>query len=285
MFRKPSTAIIRNHHHKIMNITHFTFPSAFLICLCSASLSSAAPRNFEDKFGRIINAELVSHAGASLDTVTINKGGKEMVVKVDIFSAKDQEFIRTWMKNEPATVDYRFRITAERKTTKPAAKADGSDPFIGKPANSETFNIKVTNLTRQPVSGMALEYRVYTSSYPTTMADLRDRLGAGKGFGGLGRKGRAEKIEPVTKFSEHSQPIEGEIKYNHSTTIETKPVSKFSAENPFTNDRYEDEVLGIIVRIYDAGGKMVHEHRDSKVKEMKWATKAERKEEFGIVID
>ena len=59
--------------------------------------STLMARVFEDQFGRIINAELVSHTGNESENVTIKKSGKKMVVKVSLFSEKDQKFIRDWI--------------------------------------------------------------------------------------------------------------------------------------------------------------------------------------------
>ena len=70
---------------------------------------------FEDQFGRIMNAELVSHTGAEGENVTIKKSGKDMVVKVALFSEKDQKFIREWMKKTPPTLDYNFRVEVAKK--------------------------------------------------------------------------------------------------------------------------------------------------------------------------
>ena len=67
-------------------------------------LSSSAVRSFEDKFGRVLVAELVSHAGIDADTVEIEKDGKKMEVRIDAFSEKDQQFIRDWMKRTPPTL-------------------------------------------------------------------------------------------------------------------------------------------------------------------------------------
>ena len=44
-------------------------------------------RQFEDKFGRVIEAELVSHTGADSETVRIDRGGKTFEDKLDLFSA------------------------------------------------------------------------------------------------------------------------------------------------------------------------------------------------------
>ena len=86
-----------------------------LAALAALSLSGIEAKQFEDKFGRVMVAELVSHTGADGNIVKIDKGGKKMDVKIDVFSEKDQQFIRDWMKNTPPTLDYAFRVQAVKK--------------------------------------------------------------------------------------------------------------------------------------------------------------------------
>ena len=49
--------------------------TAFIVS-CITAPSSLFARVFEDQFGRIINAELVSHTGNESENVTIKKSGK-----------------------------------------------------------------------------------------------------------------------------------------------------------------------------------------------------------------
>ena len=117
---------------------------------------------FEDQFGRIINAELISHTGAEGENVTIKKSGKKIVVKVALFSEKDQKFIRGWMKETPPTLDYNFRVEVAKKEiqSKPSA-----NPFEKSSSGKTAFLMRLTNLTRQPVNGLRVEYRAYMKDY------------------------------------------------------------------------------------------------------------------------
>ena len=81
---------------------------AYLIGVSIVLMASTAARLFEDKYGRILDAQLVSHPGFNADNIKIDKDGKKLEVKVNVFSIKDQEFIRNWMKNTPPTLDYAF---------------------------------------------------------------------------------------------------------------------------------------------------------------------------------
>ena len=112
----------------------------FFVCIIGITIiliASTAARVFEDKYGRIINAQLVSHSGPAADRIKINKGGKEMNVKVDVFSKKDQEFIRSWMKSTPPTLDYAFRI----ETAKKKQSEDKGDRITFNTTPSTLYNV------------------------------------------------------------------------------------------------------------------------------------------------
>ena len=56
-------------------------------------------REFEDSFGRVMKAELVSHTGADADTVKIRKAtGRSSTSSCPFSSDDDQAAIREWMK-------------------------------------------------------------------------------------------------------------------------------------------------------------------------------------------
>lgn len=265
----------------------------------AVSLSSSGAREFEDKFGRMINAELVAHTGIDGELVTIDKGGKQMRVKVALFSQKDQQFIREWMKQTPPSIDYSFRVAAVRKEAaapEPEAAPEGDvgeagrEAFAraraGASAASELYEIVVTNLTRQTVRGLKVKYRLYMMDYPSSFEELRDAFeGGGGGFEALRRGGRGGGgVKPKLEHIEVSVPIEGALKYNESTSVETKPIQIHSGKNPLNGDRYKDEILGMIVRVYEPGGKMVFEHRDKKTEDFLWEVEKPG-DEFGIRIE
>ena len=124
--------------------------------------STLIARVFEDQFGRIINAELVSHTGNESENVTIKKSGKNMVVKVSLFSEKDQKFIRDWMTKTPPSLDYNFRVQVAKKDIE---NKPGGSPFEKSDDKRVAYLMRLTNLTRQPVSGLRVEYRAYMKDY------------------------------------------------------------------------------------------------------------------------
>ena len=210
-------------------------PTALAIAAISSLtlLSSAAPaREFEDKFGRIIEAELVSHTGAAAENVTINKGGKEFEVKVSIFSEKDQQFIRDWMKANPPKLNYAFRVEAEKKKL---TSSSSSSSYSRSKSQVYVYEVKVTNLTRQPVSDITIEYLAFmkTSSSSTN-----------------------SKGDTIT--------VKGPMRYNQTATFTTKPFTLDSYRYSYyysSSYSYKDSLLGVLVRVKDPQGNVIEDYR------------------------
>ncbi len=252
--------------------------------------STLMARVFEDQFGRIINAELVSHTGNESENVTIKKSGKKMVVKVSLFSEKDQKFIRDWMTKTPPSLDYNFRVQVAKKDIE---NKPGGSPFEKSDDKRVAYLMRLTNLTRQPVSGLRVEYRAYMKDYGgggstssireeaeaagrdlSGISDkqiedfIRDRFGGGSRRRG-GDYGRSTK--PKITHIEESKSIEETLKYNENVTIESKPMKLDSFKSRWSNTRYKDELIGVIVRVFEPGGEMVYEYRDQSTKDYIWA--------------
>ncbi len=239
----------------------------YLVVLAGLGLAvGASPaREFEDAYGRVIEAELVSHTGADGELVTINKGGKELTVKVGVFSEEDQKFIRDWMRKTPPTLDYAFRVDA----SKSAGEAAG--------ARSEkvAYEIKVTNLTREPVSGMRVEYRAYFLDQTGQGVESGLRKWAAARFGKRAVDRTVGKAEPVLKHVEGTVPIEGPLRFNQTATFTTEALRIDEARKGRFSTGYKDELVGVIVRVYEPGGKLVFEHRDKKTADYEWGGEGE----------
>ncbi|MEE3175914.1 MAG: hypothetical protein VX269_01000 [Verrucomicrobiota bacterium] len=276
-----------------MKINNLVLIISILVPFCGA----VSAKVFEDQFGRIINAELVSHTGAEGESVTIKKSGKNIVVKVALFSEKDQKFIRGWMEETPPTVDYNFRVDIAKKEiqAKPSA-----NPFEKSSEKSTAYLIRLTNLIRYPVSGLRVEYRAYMKDYGGGSSSSRgssddnndkddnDDGGGGRGgfseeqieeylrnrFGrGRGSRGssRGSSSKPKIIHIEESKEIEEVLKYNEYVTIESKPMRLDSGKMRYSSARWKDELIGVIVRVFEPGGEMVYEYRDQSTKDYIWA--------------
>ena len=86
-----------------------------------------------------------------------------MNVKVDVFSKKDQEFIRSWMKSTPPTLDYAFRIDASKK--KQSEDKGERTYYSSSGTEVYVYEVTITNLTRDPVGDLRVDYRTVSQGY------------------------------------------------------------------------------------------------------------------------
>ena len=216
-----------------------------LAVLTALSLSGIEAKQFEDKFGRVMVAELVSHTDAGGNVVKIDKNGKKMDVKIDVFSEKDQQFIRDWMKNTPPTLDYAFRVQAVKKKL---SETKGSRGYYSGKTEVYVFEITVTNLTRQPVSDLRIEHRTASE-------------GRSKSF----------------KFQSGTESIKGPLRYNEQHTFVSIPAKIESASGRSyrgygSSYSFKESLLGVILRIYGPDGEPVTEWKSpgSRMDQVSW---------------
>lgn len=211
----------------------------FILLVMSISLSEALPRTFEDQFGRTIIADLISHTGINSNEIKISKDGKQLNVKISLFSEKDQIFIKNWMKETPPMIDYAFRIEATLKQLD--SFKNKSNSIYGSTSRSKTktnaYEINLTNLTRQTVKDLRLEYRVVKE----------------------GRSGRFE-------FQRGRKEISDPMRYNQDIVLTTTKSELDSYRSSYSSYSYKEVVLGVLVRVFDKQGKLVADWRSSNTK-------------------
>ncbi len=145
--------------------------SLFVFALLSLGALSAIPagaalREFEDEFGRVIEAELVSHKGVDSGAVTIRKAdGRELEVKVAVFSERDQAYIREWMGRVPPLVEYAFRV--------------GFTKQHGSSSNSIAYLVEITNTSRDTVRDLTVKSRLMYPSRKLPWGKKYFRYGGG----------------------------------------------------------------------------------------------------------
>ena len=206
---------------------------AYLIGVSIVLMASTAARLFEDKYGRILDAQLVSHPGFNADNIKIDKGGKKIEVKVDVFSIKDQEFIRNWMKNTPPTLDYAFRIDVVKK--KQSEIKGQRNYYSGDKTEVYVYSVTVTNLTRQPVGDLRIDYRTVS-------------------------QGQSKDVQ----FQQGSESVKGPMRYNDTITFITMPLTLQSVKS--YGYRYKESLLGVILRIYGPGDNLIEEWHSPGIK-------------------
>lgn len=231
--------------------------------VASALSAEAEIRAFTNDNGTVIQAELVSHQGGK---VTLKRAdGKEFSVSPSIFSAEDEGYIAEWIKITPATQNYNFKITAEKK------KVEGITRNFGyKRVKNETWSylISITNNSQDPVSKLTINYRVfYTNSADGEYSDTSEGLGF--------------------KMIEASEKLNGELAFNRLLQITTKPVQIDVVDYDYGR-RYRDELKGCLIRITNEAGDVVHDWCSAEVvmKGKTWANTgaASRGRDGGSVI-
>ena len=203
------------------------------LALSTFSLHARA-RTFEDRYGREIEAKLIAHTGIASDEVTIATSGREMRVSISIFSDRDQRYIRDWMVQTPASVDYAFNVGTKRVGT--------VRDYMG-----ARYEIEVANLSRHLVSDISIVYRAYMLE-PRAAVRNRDAV-----------EGKAEQ----QRYIEGTQIVPGPLRYNDTAAILTRSLPQSRGDSG-------SELLGLIVRLYAPCGKLVYEARDPKVRNIVW---------------
>ncbi|MCS5612527.1 MAG: hypothetical protein NZ961_19055 [Candidatus Poribacteria bacterium] len=213
--------------------------------LCVIFLAVAFPhstvlaRAFEDQFGRTMEADLISHTGISSDIIKIRMGGKQLDVEINLFSDKDQNFIRNWMKETPPKIDYAFRVEATLKQLGTVPKKTSSSRSSSSRTKTKTnvYEIHLTNLTRQTVRDLRLEYRIV-------------------------KEGRSGKFE----FQKGSKEISEPMRYNQDVVLTTAKSELDSYRSSYSSYSYKEAVLGILVRVFDQQGELVTDWRSTGTK-------------------
>ena len=67
-------------------------------------------------------------------------------------------------------------------------------------------------------------------------------------------------------------------------TIESKPMKLDSFKSRWSNTRYKDELIGVIVRVFEPGGEMVYEYRD-QVQKIIYGLKARVQSEVSLIAN
>jgi len=213
--------------------------------LCVIFLAVAFPhstvlaRAFEDQFGRTMEADLISHTGISSDIIKVSMGGKQLDVEINLFSDKDQKFIRNWMKETPPKIDYAFRVEATLKQLGTVPKKTSSSRSSSSRTKTKTnvYEIHLTNLTRQTVRDLRLEYRIV-------------------------KEGRSGKFE----FQKGSKEISEPMRYNQDVVLTTAKSDLDSYRSSYSSYSYKEAVLGILVRVFDQQGELVTDWRSTGTK-------------------
>lgn len=190
--------------------------------------------------GQEIEARLLSASG---DTVRIARtgDGREFVVPIASFDSDTGERIRRWMDQTPGAVQYSFGVEAVRNLVDSNTFMSGGRDL--KTAHW-TYHVKVTNLTRNDLSGAQLEYRiVFDDEVIINLSSVSPGKGANQQDGQL-----------------FDLP---DMAYNDEIEFETPPLALHTYEYvPARGEREfsRDSVKGLWIRIVK-NGEILYEYQ------------------------
>lgn len=184
--------------------------------------------------------------------------GQEFETEIVLLSLDDQQFIKDWIKTAPETgalvsggvsmpADYRVETTISRVLGDSRDHRDGSYRIEER---DHFYRIVAKNLSRTTLDGAKLEYAlvwrdevvVYRSDDGETRYTT-DRDNSGN--------------SPLVKRL-GTAPLES-LRYNAEDTVSTEPASidrvLYSGNDVF----YEDELVGVKIRLLSADGSVLHE--------------------------
>lgn len=201
-------------------------PLVFAIVL--PALPSVMAREFTDRDGRKMEAELVSHAGADSPLIKIRRDGREFTVEIARFSPEDQEFIREWMKSTPP---------ADAVGIKATRKNVGGGKFL--------YELELQNLGDAPLGKMHAEYIVYMENSAGNVVSDRG------------------KTAPCTPLAARAKAQVETAALDPNTIISKEGGNSSSITVNSSNDRRKrrSDLLGILVRLRNEKGEMVTEWR------------------------
>ncbi|MGI9240258.1 MAG: hypothetical protein ACR2RV_05625 [Verrucomicrobiales bacterium] len=219
----------------------------------SGTTSFAETRELEDKFGRIVSGELISHKGATAEKVKVKIKGKVHDIPVDKFCDRDQKVIRAWMKETPPTINYSFDVEALKKKQS-TVRQRNYYYNSGNKSDMYVFEVEVTNTSTEPVSDLKIVYQ----------AVLEDKVGLSE-YGSYYSRAYGKGLMVI----EDTIKVKGPLKYNQSASFVTKPFKIDTTRYSYyysTSSKLKDSILGCRVRVYDATGKLQEDYRTKNTK-------------------
>lgn len=197
-------------------------------------------RTFTDVQGRQISAELLSHDGNGTIELKLTDG-QVFNVPIATFSLEDQSYIQEFVKKNPVKLDYNFDVQSSSK------KISGTRQNLGyKVVKSElwSYEVVVENRSRDTVGDLDVEYRIFTVNE------------ADGGFV------ESDLSLVGLRFHTGQAKVKGPLRYNQRETFVTKPVRLDSVDYDYgySGDRHKDSLRGLMVRIKDSAGNVVHEY-------------------------
>ncbi|MCB1229368.1 MAG: hypothetical protein KDN19_03830 [Verrucomicrobiae bacterium] len=197
--------------------------------------TSLNAREFTDKQGRKINAEIVSYTD---DSVELKMGNNTYGVPIENLSLEDQVYITEWIKANPAATGYRFRLYSDLEMLKRSTK-DGIMVQDRLKTVPYEYTLVVYNQSKSAITDVDIRYEIYVNDVVDTRGNRYAQLAVG-----------AEKIDRLQtipgKLTKKTIPADGKIEFKHEFPTEIY----VDRDGGRIDQAASDKVIGVRVRVY-----------------------------------
>lgn len=218
-------------------------------------------REFTDAKGRKIEAELVGHSGK---TVIISRGGKEFPVAVSAFSLDDQQYIQTWISENPEAARFKFGFYADLERERGVNQRDAPGGAYEDKLKTTAYSYEmiVYNKGIAPAESVDIRYEIYIHDYVDVVNNRFTRLAVG------GTK--EAKLQTIAgKISDLDIPASG--RHDFKRTFNTQFY--IDRDGGRTDEAAQDKILGVRIRVYKGEkvlGEFLEGEDDHEMKDIKW---------------
>jgi|GEM_PF-492575 len=206
-------------------------------------------RVFTDKKGQKIEAVLLAVAPDWKMMKIRRKDGKVFATEIVKLSLDDQQFVKDWIKKQPAKTDYRLDISVDRKLigTRKEKSQSGTYNYETKTYQAE---ITVKNLSREILPSPVLSYVLLRKEGVRFYKDS-------EGARSYSISPDEEVKDPVTIWGKETGQ---DLAYNRETVITTKPVEIDQLTSGSSELAYHDLFLGVMVQVRTQQGDLLVEY-------------------------
>jgi len=229
------------------------FSLLVILVTTSGRAQEAAVHEFTDKKGQMIRASLLDVSEDGRTMKIRREDGAEFESVINVLSLDDQQFIKTWLKNRPENVDFRLEIAIDRKPVDTERDTNGSLQLETK---SSQYEITVRNLSRETVESARLEYVIVwedgVSIYKTDEGVTTYTTHGDETSSPMVRIEGGQRLEPLA--------------FNRETIVTSASFDIERVSYSEAEILYEDEPIGLVVRILTSSGIVLAEEKEGDVR-------------------
>jgi len=216
------------------------------LCLI-LSASAEELRTFTGTSGETVKARILMVEGTSVRLRLVD--GREIEGAIRFFSPEDQLYIREWSKTAGKHIDYDFSVSEKDHLLKKDKIKEDNHTWVT--YETRDFSVEITNRARVAVKDLEVRYQIFKKT-DKVVAKNRSTMDRDLKRHGDYRVRTGSKTIPV-------------VESRRSATIQTEPITMMESDlvggwyyPDGSDEKREEELIGIIVRIYHRG-KLVHE--------------------------